>query len=208
LAALVSDRSWEVRRAAIVALGQSRDPGAVEALASALRDNDPDVREAAVTALGNVRDEQAIAPLVLALKDPSTQVRRCAQAALQRIHPHWEKTEAARSVLPELKAALQSQEYWVRHSAGKALEQIGEEAAASTVPREVPASDAGQFQRAAAMLILSDVLRDRDPHLRLAAAEALALIGDRRAVAALNLAMQDSDPFVQGAVIRALQAMS
>jgi HEAT repeat protein len=49
--------SWEVREGAAIALGDIRDPRAVEVLTQALKDDDEHVREAAKEALEKVKKE-------------------------------------------------------------------------------------------------------------------------------------------------------
>ena len=96
----------------------------MEGLCGLVRDRDRDVRESAVVALGQICDSRAIYPLVLSLLDPESSVRNAAVNALQNVDRHWEKTEGVRQALPEIKAALNHRDYWIRNCAAKLLEQL------------------------------------------------------------------------------------
>ncbi len=121
---MLKDSSWEVRRDAAKALGLLGDASVVEALCGLVRDSDRDVRESAVVALGHIGDPYAIYPLVLTLLDPESCVRTAAASALLKVDRHWEQTESVRLALPEIQAALNHRDYWVRNSAAKLLEQV------------------------------------------------------------------------------------
>ena len=219
LVGMLKDVSWEVRREAIKALGKAGDPAAVDGLCAALLDRDHDVRESAAAALGKIGDERAIRALVLALMDVESFVRSAAQTSLTEIDPHWEKTAAAHSALPQIKSALKSREYWISHSAARLLEQISsdapvEEKAAPILPvAETMAETIMEHKNTtglppAAFAILSDLLGDRDRDLRLAAAEAFGQLREKNAAAILNTALQDNDAFVCRAAERALAALN
>jgi HEAT repeat protein len=199
----LGDSSWEVRHSAVRALGVLEDVSAVEGLCRVLKDSDHDVRESAAHALGRIGDARAIYSLVLALVDPENSVRRMAEGALLQIDRNWDQTPATRRAMPELTAALESQEYWVRHSASKVLERLKlaqpeekPKAAAMPAPEpaplvaplpagKVPAASAGINatgpQRDATLLILTGMLQDPNPYLRLAATEALGRLRNQEA---------------------------
>ena len=61
-AAAHGDSNADVREQAAFALGQLRDPAAVDALVIALHDTTPDVREQAAFALGQIRDPRRPTP--------------------------------------------------------------------------------------------------------------------------------------------------
>jgi HEAT repeat protein len=215
LVKMLRDASWEVRHEVVKALGKIGDATAIEGLAKALQDRDHDVRESAATALGKIGDAQAIHPLVLALMDVESFVRTAANNSLNGIDPHWEKTAAARSALPQIKAALKSREYWISHSAAKLLEQIPEDAESDAAampfvpqPETIPANRPVKNVPHAAFAILADLLRDRDRDLRLAAAEAFGQLREKNAAPNLATAVQDSDAFVRQAAERALVALN
>jgi len=132
LARLLKDSSWEVRRDAAKALGLLGGTAAVEGLCDLVRDRDRDVRESAVVALGQICDSRATYALVLALLDLESSVRTAAGSSLAKVDRRWEQAGGARQALPEIRAALNHRDYWVRHNAAKLLEQI--KPASDTVP--------------------------------------------------------------------------
>ncbi len=215
LVGMLRDASWEVRREVIKALGRIGDTTVIEALSKALQDRDHDVRESTAKALGKLGDARAILPLVLALLDVESFVRDAAQNSLNEIDPHWQKTGAARSALPQILAARKHREYWISHSAARLLELIQSDgtgagledpaapAAEVVSPAEIPAD-----LPAAAFDILNELLGDRDRDLRLAAAEAFNRLHEKRATPFLAAAVQDADVFVRQAAERALIALS
>ena len=211
---MLRDVSWEVRREVIKALGQTGDATAIEGLSKALQDRDHDVRESAAVALGRIGDARAVRPLVLALLDIESFVRNAAHNSLKEIDPHWEKTDAARSALPQIKDALKHREYWISHSAARLLEQIQADAAGDRAETPVALSletisPAGNPAPPAAVFdILADLLGDRDRDLRLAAAEAFSQLRQKRAVSILAAAIHDDDAFVRQAAERALVALN
>jgi len=121
---VLKDSSWEVRRDAAKALGLLGGSAAVEGLCKLLRDSDRDVREGAIVSLGQICDPRAIYPLVLALLDTESSVRTAAASALPKVDRHWEQADGTRQALPEIQAALDHRDYWVRNSATKLLKQI------------------------------------------------------------------------------------
>ena len=195
-----------MRAAAVESLGKLKDPRAVEALVPLLQDDDYDVRRADVEALGQIGDARSIGPLVLALKDEQSSVRSIVGGALRRIDYNWEKSDAAKAVLPELKAALKDKEYWVRQAAAQAMQKI------SDVRAQEPAllggmTDPLQYKRQAAADALLEALGDLDRDLRQAAAEGLGRIGDGRANESLVEALQDPDRWVRTAAAQALESL-
>jgi HEAT repeat protein len=222
---MLKDTSWEVRREAVKALGRLGDAKAVEGLCRALRDHDHDVREAAAIVLGRIADPQAIRPLALTLLDDESFVRNAAYNALMDIDPSWEKTPEAQSALPQIKTALKYRGYWINQSVARLLEQEtpetsetpeapgAEDVAVTPAPTSfaedpTPAVQPQTGLPPAAFAILAELLGDRDRDLRLAAAEAFGQARDRSAVSILAAAMQDKDPFVSGAVERALTSIN
>ncbi len=121
---VLHDSSWEVRQATAKALGLLGGAAAVEGLCGLVRDRDRDVRESAIVALGQICDARAIYPLVVSLIDPESGVRNAAANSLQNVDRHWRQAEGVRQALPEIKAALNHRDYWIRNSAAKLLEQL------------------------------------------------------------------------------------
>jgi HEAT repeat protein/CheY-like chemotaxis protein len=167
---VLKDSSWEVRQAAAKALGLLGGAEAVEGLCGLVRDRDRDVREHAVVALGQICDSRAIYLLVLSLLDPESSVRNAAANSLQNVDRHWKEAEGVQQALPEIKAALNHRDYWIRNSAVKLLEQLnvdpnaGEAAPPVALPRP-PARDLP----AAVLPIPADLLIDSNRDLRPAA---------------------------------------
>lgn len=138
------DGDWQVREAAIDALGQVGSP-AVEPLIKQLRDWD--IRKSVIRALGRIKDERVLEPLVnqlrsdefgldatdalvtlgepaivrlvAALKDKDESIRKQAVIALGRI-----KSTQALDPLIEM---LQDKDWFTRLTAAAALEKIGDE---------------------------------------------------------------------------------
>jgi HEAT repeat protein len=212
LVLLLKDVSWQVRHEVVKALGLLGGEAAVDGLCGVLKDRDRDVRESAVVALGKVGDGRAIRALVLALLDTENTVRTAADLALRRVDRFWEKTEAARDALPEIKAALSHREYWISHSAGKLLARI-QAAAAETdtefvsAPEPLAPASAPDVPHAA-FAILADLLHDRDRDLRLAAAVAFGELREKGAASLLATAGQDDDLSVRLAAKSALNALN
>jgi HEAT repeat protein len=205
LLSVLKDGNWAVRKAAVEALGRLKDPRAVEPLAVLLKDPDHDVREVTVTALGEIGDPRAVERLVLSLADAQSSVRQLATAALRKIDNAWEKSEAARRTIPDLKVALQSNEYWVRHSAAEVLAKLDKTRAVQ--PQFAAMDTAIRLRHQVAVDALLNALGDYDSDLRLAAAEALGRIGDARLAKPLTGRLTDANPWVRQAAARALERM-
>jgi len=186
----LSDRDLAVRQAAAAALGQhgmrqadaALRSRAVDALIDALHDRSNAVRQAAAAALGQIGDPSAVAPLIEALNDKEIALRRAATAALVQIGDP--------RALEPLNRALQDGDPAVRELAADALAKLGwhpDEAASGATYWIVQR----QWDRcveigAPAVPPLIDALRDEDPDVRRAAAEALGQIAARQADAAVG----------------------
>jgi WD40 repeat protein len=126
------DSAWEVRAAAVWALGKLGEQAPLAALLGALADEDPSVRAAALRALSLLGDRVPLESLVLALHDAEWQVREIAALAL------GERGEQA--PFEPLVAALHDEHASVREAARMALEQSHPEALSTifTNPGVVP----------------------------------------------------------------------
>ncbi|MEI9865928.1 MAG: HEAT repeat domain-containing protein [Limisphaerales bacterium] len=180
-----------------------------------MHDNDHDVRETAALSLGKIGDPRAIRPLALALLDEESFVRSAAYNSLMDIDQQWEKTEAAKSALPQIKTALNYRGYWISQSVAKLVNQseeeeapVEEEAPRFVAPVEKPAAPKAPALPPAAFAILADLLADHDRDLRLAAAEAFGSCAKKSAIAVLSTALKDQDPYVSQAAERALAALN
>ena len=160
--AALKDGDVEVRMNAVQALGEIKDPRAVEPLIAALKDMYKYVRGNAARALGEISDQRAVEPLIVALKDENEYVRRQAAWALGEI-------KEPRTVEP-LIAALKDKNWDVRENVAKVLGNIKD-------PRAIEP--------------LIAALKDWDGFRRGNAAEALEKIGDKRAINPLLEALTD-----------------
>jgi HEAT repeat protein len=207
LTACLKDASWEVRQAAANALGKIGERSAAEGLCGLINDPDRDVRESVIAALGQLCDRRAIVPLVLALLDTESTVRAAAAATLDKLDRHWKENEDIRQVVPKIFKALDSGEYWVRHSAVKLLELLNIDP--ENPPAEFSsAATAGETTPHPATAVLADMLFDHDRDFRLAAAVALGRLRDKSAGSVLAAAACDSDAAVCQAAQTALAALN
>ena len=204
----LKDPSWEVRRAAAKALGFIGEASAVPGLCELVKDPDLDVREAGIAAIGQIGDPQAIPSLVIALLDVERTARNLAQTTLKKIQPDWEQTEQARATLPAIKAALTHSDYWVRHSATVLLEQFKIDASSLVDELKSSPAEISPPPPHLALPFLADLLFDRDPELRVAAAEALGRLQEKHATAILAAAARDANQAVQLAAEKALAALN
>lgn len=122
LLAKLKSGDWEVRVAAVRALGKLVTGVPVELLVSALDDEDGSVRAAAVHALGKVGKRAPLNRLVAALHDPDWHVRETAALALGK--------QGKRLPHEVLMTALHDRDESVREAAGLVLKWIAEESAA------------------------------------------------------------------------------
>jgi HEAT repeat protein len=68
LSAQIKDKDAAVRQSAIEALGQLKDPAAIDLLISALNDDNQDLRSAAALALGQTGADKGVEPLAKMLQ--------------------------------------------------------------------------------------------------------------------------------------------
>jgi len=209
----LKDSSWEVRQAAANALGNLGDANAVEALTELLGDPDRDVREKGISALANLHDRRAIPALVIGLFDEESTVRNLATAALSKLDRRWIQYDGIRRVVPKMEAAQKHADYWVRHTAGQLLEKLKAEAphileAAPVAPPAPVLAEATAQQQHPATAVLADMLFDRDPDIRLAAACAFCKLREKSAAGLLSAALRDSDELVRNTAQQALNALN
>lgn len=123
LAEALRDRQLQVRRLAVVYLGDLRTPEAMELLCEALRDSSPAVRRTAGDTLSDIGDPSVTPAMVASLKDSSKLVRWRAARFLYEVG-----TDDALAALIE---AAEDPEFEVGLQARMAVERIqsGEEAA-------------------------------------------------------------------------------
>jgi HEAT repeat protein len=195
----LTDRNWAVRKAAVETLGRTMDARVAESLIPLLQDPDHDVREVNCEALGRLKSRAAITPLVLVLTDSQTAVRQFAAAALRDIDSGWETLPEAHAALPRLKESLKDRDYWVRQSARDTIRRIeaAEPCGAAMNPPDEKLN--------AAMQVLVALLRNPQPDLRLAAAEALGRLENREIAGFLSAALPDEDKWVTQALENSLR---
>jgi HEAT repeat protein len=201
----LEDGHWEVRASALESLGKLRDPRCIEAVIGRLADPDKEVRQNAANALSNLGDERALEPLVLALKDEHTNVRQAALCALRKADPYWERSDAARRAMPQIREALKDRDFSVQIAAAEVLRMLGDAPAAERQLATV--TDGARNKRQAATNILLTLLDDADADLRQAAAESLGRLGDGRVIDPLARAMTDTHASVRRASARSLEAL-
>ncbi|MCY3934566.1 MAG: HEAT repeat domain-containing protein [Chloroflexi bacterium] len=191
-------RDWDhvMSEAAGTALRQIGEP-AVSGLLEALRDEDWRVRRGAAWALGELADAAAVPGLVAALADEDCLVRRAVAVALG-----WIRDPAA---VPELLRALYDDDWRVRTAAAEALGWLGSPAVAGLldIVNRPPSADTREMRRLAleALGVTRDaraltpllylLVREDEPSLRAAAANALGNLADPRAAPYLIRALTD-----------------
>jgi HEAT repeat protein len=198
---------FNIRSNAARALGQSRDPRAVEALLPDLNDPDWRVRRNAAQALGALRDRQAVEPLIGALNDRTMTVRSRAVVALGRI-----KDE--RAIPPLLEAFTTSKNWQLHQHTFQALRKFGKKlipAVTAALPgaaddqRDKLVSLLGATGRKEALEPLLQALYDPNMIVRWQAACGLGAIGEARAVKPLLQALATSpEAQTQSMIVQAL----
>jgi HEAT repeat protein len=151
LASALKDPRFEVRRSAVLALGELAPHTPVEAVVALLDDDHPQVRQSAAIALGRLGDERGFEPLARALEEGPADLRFQAAPSLVEI-------DAERAYQP-LVAAIKDGDPEVRASVACALGFIGDRRAAGSI---------------------AELLDDGFADARFEAALALARLGDPR----------------------------
>ncbi len=171
------DNDALVRRNAVEALGEIKDPRAVGPLIDMLKDTDSLIRRHAVKALGRIKDLRAVMPLIEVLNDKNEEshVRMSAAEALGWI--------AEPDAIEPLVCALKDSYWNVRSQAAIALGRIAD-------------------LRAVEPLI--SALHDEDALVRGYVVDALGEIDDMRAIEPLRAALKDTDRDVRKKAQQAL----
>ncbi|HWQ84186.1 MAG TPA: HEAT repeat domain-containing protein, partial [Anaerolineales bacterium] len=131
---LLGDPSWQVRRAACLALVATGSQPALEATAASLLHGDDELRKAAAEALAN-HPEEGYPVLEEASALPDLLVRRAAVAGLGRIRQPLVASKWAMEILQKLQ--LEDSQWVVQNAAAQALEEMIQTNARS--PRPMPA---------------------------------------------------------------------
>jgi HEAT repeat protein len=179
-------------------LGRLADRSAIPALCEALTDGDQSVRGAALDALARVGRDVAAAHAAAALvSDPSDEVRRRAVRAIGRL-----SAQPAAAVHP----AVNDESPVVRREAGRlgawlATEDVGR--LLTDRDPEVRWTTAANAGRGAQALLISALVSDPHPSVRLGAAQTLGrLDGDQTTAALIDAALDDPDAMVRARVLR------
>jgi HEAT repeat protein len=142
------------------------------------------------------------------LVDAELSVRRTAAFSLQRIHTRWAQTDDAQKRKPEIRATmLNSEDVAVRYAARSALMVLGGEAQKTEEYDIASSMTAANHKSIRIFTFFFYLLGDTDHEVRLAAAETLGRLGDRRASSALMSALSDTDCHVRAAAERSLEAL-
>lgn len=168
--------TWEDRKQACEALGQTGDAVAVKPLLQAAEDPDVLVREAACMALGELGEKEAATAISqLIPREPEPRVRIAAIHALAQL-----QNPEAVNVLIDL---LSDHDHAIRLAACKALGPAGN-------PSALPA--------------LLDAIKDKNLHVRAAACQSLGLIKHPHAIRPLIECLGDTQPSVRNHALEAL----
>ena len=225
LIAALKDPKKDVRSAAAEAIGKiGGDPRAVEAVAETLKNGKSLERDEAASALGKIRHKAGVEHLLPALKDQDCFVRQSAAASLGQIGDP--------SAVEALAQTLKDDDKDVRQAAVLALGEIGGAAAVdlliqslkdeSVLVRYRTAETLGRIGGPDAVDALIGLLKDggwvappaskgkppgKKVWVRQKAIEALAEIGDARAVAPITEALNDKQEAVRQAAQKALHRL-
>jgi hypothetical protein len=154
LLSALKTRNKHTRLGVIEALGEIRDPQAVEPLIGLLGDKDNEVRWEAALALGEIADPRALHPLEGALRDPDRYVRYGSAIALEKMgwvpdspadlafllagKQEWNALAyMGKDTIPSLDCAAKDHDSSVRLMAVRTLGRIGDEKAIPTLYRAI-----------------------------------------------------------------------
>ena len=183
----LKDNNKMVRQAALAGLSRLKGDLNIELICSLLLDPDIDVMNKAVDVIVKVNHPDTIKYLIPALKDENEYSRRAAVEVLNEVGD-------ARSV-KTLLGAVQDEDWWVRDRAADALARIGGPRVVDSVLELINDED-DDIRRAAieilnttkdprAVKFLMAATKDKDWWVSERAADALAEIGNTKAVPAL-----------------------
>ena len=196
LTALLEDTHKTVRLAALEGLAGMQIPVDIAAVCGRLRDPDLTVQAKAIETIVQINDPASVHHLLDILQDESEYVRRAAVEVLNQV--------GNTSAIKDLLGALRDRDWWVRVRAADALGTIGGPKVIEAVLSLV--KDKDEFIRRCAVEILIttrvktggeaiftslvDALDDGDWWVRERAIDALAGLGDPRAVPPLVRVME------------------
>jgi HEAT repeat protein len=207
----LGSRRRRVRRSAAEALRQIGSEEAVELLSTSLLDRDLDTRLTCAAALAELSDEE-LAPAILAIADSTASDRPGAVAAilvtLGRRHPSALGAALALDASPEVRrlaAAVVGELRLAEHvdALRRALESEDDELTARAARGLGMIGDDGALYR------LLELLDDKDRiwFVRLAATDALGVIGDQRAVELLEHELNSDGWLLQAKAAKSLRLL-
>ncbi|WP_342373799.1 HEAT repeat domain-containing protein [Myxococcus stipitatus] len=184
------DLSSIVRAEAAVALGESQDPRVVDLLGELLEDSDEEVQGRAAMALSKVKNDKAKAYLTLQYGRRGRTTRQVIVQALKNANVPGAMTEVV---------AAEAKSQWDRNlltlSEGELPERVG------------AAEELGKSGRPEAVNRLLPLVRDSQVVLAAAAVRGLGDAGDKRAVGAIALLLDESFPELRESAITALMKL-
>ncbi|HEY75587.1 MAG TPA: HEAT repeat domain-containing protein [Thermoflexia bacterium] len=206
---VLADKDPRVREAAAEALGIMGGRPAVHHLTLLLAQADQDLRVAAARALARC-GEEGLEVLKEALRDEDFLTRRAAVYGLAEVEEPWVWERIA-------SIAVDDPEWIVRSAAETVLEAREKRTHPIQPPLKVSemgwliawAAQRGEAvgRGEAAFTVLLTALREGDPEVRRAAAQALGLVGKPEHASALREAMEDEDPEVAAVALEALEEL-
>ena len=213
LVGLFTEPSVEVRVAAITAVGRLGDRAALPALLRLLRDPNEQIKKAAVTALGNLEAAEATDTLIQLLQTGSDSFRAEVAFALGHIARSPAAGERGRDALHTLVEALANGQ--LRAAATEALAAAGRTAVPALISHLQGKLDGDP---ATVVVLLRDIgdpratpalvsELDRGRISRAQVLDALRVLGDSRALVPVLGLVEDKDPSVRLAAMRALRPL-
>lgn len=202
----LSDADRLVRSGALHALARRSGEQALDGLIQGLQDEDDVVRQVAAEALSLWPDE-GHALLRQAVQGQDMYIRRAAISGLGQIEEPW-----AVAIVDSL--SREDKEWFVRSAALAVMEVLATKA--SLLHPEQAPEDMGWLMTWAAQKgtglgtgdaayqMLLRAMREGDPTIRLIAADALRVMGDRRAIEPLTPLLSDQDVLVRNTAYNAL----
>jgi HEAT repeat protein len=220
----LSSSDPEERRDALMKLGSMRRADASRVAMPGLSDASPIVRAVAAKAILSIGAEESVSALTPLLADKDEFVRRETAYALGL-------TKSRTATDPLSRLLVNDKEDGVRAAAAVALGEIGDEAAVVTLAGLVSpelgaqkskkreknafvtraaAKALGQTKSRAGVPALVAALGNEklEEDIRREAAQALGLIGDPSAVAALRVAANSEDPYLAQAAVNSLKKLA
>lgn len=199
----LNDLSIEVRIQSALALGRIKDSRAVAALTSSMNDRDARVSLAAAESLARMQNQQSLRVLTSLLASQDFQSRARAAQVLARVSAEGLPDD----VLSALASSIGDRDTVVRFYAAEALIASGAKAIPALM--KIVASERESDRERATKLIsrmgaaavdpLIAFMRDRSrsPEARAAAAEALGILRDAKAIPSLTEMLRDENALVR-----------